>query len=101
MTRDFIHPERYSKYFELYAKALKVIPGGVNSTARAAFSGWEPHPIFVDHGDGSTLVDVDGNEYIDYLLGLGPMLLGHRPNSITAAVTDSIQSVGTVFAMPT
>lgn len=101
MSHDFIHPERYAKSAELYARALEVIPGGVNSTARAAFSGWEPHPIFASHATGSRLVDVDGNEYIDYLLGLGPMLLGHRPDSITAAVTDSIQSVGTVFAMPT
>ncbi|NNN00532.1 MAG: glutamate-1-semialdehyde 2,1-aminomutase [Acidimicrobiaceae bacterium] len=101
MTRDFIHPERYSKSFELYAKALKVIPGGVNSTARAAFSGWEPHPIFVDHGTGSRLVDVDGNEYIDYLLGLGPMLLGHRPERVTRAVSQRIESTGTVFALPT
>ncbi|HSN03069.1 MAG TPA: glutamate-1-semialdehyde 2,1-aminomutase [Acidimicrobiales bacterium] len=101
MSHDFIHPERYAKSAALYARALSAIPGGVNSTARAAFSGWEPHPIFADHGDGSTLIDVDGNEYIDYLLGLGPMLLGHRPRAITAAVTESIQGVGTVFAMPT
>jgi glutamate-1-semialdehyde 2,1-aminomutase len=101
MSRDFIHPERYAKSAELYAQALRVIPGGVNSTARAAFSGWEPHPIFADHAQGSTLVDVDGNEYIDYLLGLGPMLLGHRPEAITNAVSERILSAGTVFAMPT
>jgi glutamate-1-semialdehyde 2,1-aminomutase len=101
MSRDFIHPERYAKSAELYARALTVIPGGVNSTARAAFSGWEPHPIFADHAEGSTLVDVDGNEYIDYLLGLGPMLLGHRPTDVTDAVSERIHSAGTVFAMPT
>lgn len=100
MTRDFINPSRYSKSAALYAKALSVIPGGVNSTARAAFSGWEPHPIFVDHGTGSKLVDVDGNEYIDYLLGLGPMLLGHRPPSVTRAVEQRIHEAGTVFALP-
>ncbi len=100
MTSEFIHPERYAKSAELYAKALKVIPGGVNSTARAAFSGWEPHPIFVDHGEGSHLIDVDGNTYIDYLLGLGPMLLGHRPASVTRAVVERIESAGTVFALP-
>ena len=101
MSHDFIHPGRYAKSAELYSRALDVIPGGVNSTARAAFSGWEPHPIFAAQASGSTLIDVDGNEYIDYLLGLGPMLLGHRPESITTAVTDSIHHLGTVFAMPT
>lgn len=100
MTSEFIHPERYAKSAELYNKALTVIPGGVNSTARAAFSGWEPHPIFADHGDGSHLTDVDGNVYIDYLLGLGPMLLGHRPPSVTRAVVERIENAGTVFALP-
>jgi len=101
MTRDFIHPERYTNSAKLYSQALNVIPGGVNSTARATFSGWEPHPIFADHGTGSTLVDVDGNEYIDYLLGLGPMLLGHRPQGVTDAVTERLRAAGTIFALPT
>jgi len=100
VTDNFIHPERYTTSRKLYARALDVIPGGVNSTARAAFSGWNPHPIFVDHGTGSQLVDVDGNQYIDYLLGLGPMLLGHRPASVTAAVCERIATAGTVFALP-
>jgi glutamate-1-semialdehyde 2,1-aminomutase len=101
MPTQFLHPERYSTSAALYERACRSIPGGVNSTARAAFSGWEPHPIFVDHGTGSRVFDVDGNEYIDYLLGLGPMLLGHRPPTVTEAVTKKIHEVGTVFAMPT
>jgi glutamate-1-semialdehyde 2,1-aminomutase len=101
MSYRYLHPERYVKSAALYARALQFIPGGVNSTARAAFSGWEPHPIFAKHGAGSHIVDVDDNEYIDYLLGLGPMLLGHRPATVTEAVTDKIHQVGTVFAMPT
>jgi glutamate-1-semialdehyde 2,1-aminomutase len=101
MSTQFLHPQRYATSADLYQRALRSIPGGVNSTARAAFSGWEPHPIFADHGSGSHLFDVDGNEYIDYLLGLGPMLLGHRPPEVTEAVTSRIQAVGTVFAMPT
>ncbi len=101
MAERFVHPERYARSAELYAEARKTIPGGVNSTARATFSGWEPHPIFVDHGRGSRVVDVDGNEYIDYLLGLGPAIFGHRPAGVTAAVTEAIASRGTVFAMPT
>ena len=70
MTETYLHPERYAKSAALYKKALEFIPGGVNSTARAAFSGWQPHPIFADYGTGSHLFDADGNEYIDYLLGL-------------------------------
>jgi glutamate-1-semialdehyde 2,1-aminomutase len=85
----------------LYERACERIPAGVNSTARARFSGWEPYPLFIDHGDGAHLIDVDGNRYIDYLLGLGPMLLGHRPPSVTEAVVRAIERKGTCFALPT
>jgi glutamate-1-semialdehyde 2,1-aminomutase len=101
MTDRYLHPERYDRSRELYEKALRVIPGGVNSTARAAFTGWTPHPIFAEGGKGSKLTDVDGNVYIDYLLGLGPVIFGHRPEHITEAVVEKIRSVGTVFAMAT
>lgn len=86
---------------QLFEAACQTIPGGVNSTARATWSGWTPYPLFARSGDGSRLTDVDGNEYIDYLLGLGPMLLGHRPRRVTQAVVDFIQQRGTVFALPT
>ena len=85
----------------LFEAACKLIPGGVNSTARATWSGWSPYPLFVASGQGSRLTDVDGNEYIDYLLGLGPMIFGHRPARVTQAVVDFIQTRGTVFALPT
>jgi len=84
----------------LFAQAQEVIASGVNSTARAPSSGWSPYPLFVDHGQGSRIVDADGNEYIDYLLGLGPLLLGHRPEQVTKAVVDFITQRGTVFALP-
>ncbi len=90
-----------SRSSSLFEVACALIPGGVNSTARATWSGWNPYPLFVDTGQGSRLTDVDGNEYIDYLLGLGPMLLGHRPSRVTQAVVDFIQQRGTVFALPT
>ncbi|MGH8041455.1 MAG: aspartate aminotransferase family protein [Rudaea sp.] len=86
---------------DLFDAACQVIPGGVNSTARATWSGWTPYPLFVESGQGSRLRDVDGNEYIDYLLGLGPMIFGHRPPRVTQAVVDFIQQRGTVFALPT
>ncbi len=84
----------------LFAQAQEVIASGVNSTARTPRSGWSPYPLFVSHGKGSRIVDVDGNEFIDYLLGLGPMLLGHRPEPVTQAVIDFISQRGTVFALP-
>jgi len=84
----------------LFAQAQEVIASGVNSTARAPRSGWSPYPLFVEQGKGSRILDADGNEFIDYLLGLGPMLLGHRPEGVTKAVVDFITQRGTVFALP-
>jgi glutamate-1-semialdehyde 2,1-aminomutase len=95
------HPERTARSAALYDKACELIPAGVNSTARARFSGWDPYPLFIERGSGSHLFDVDGNRYIDYLLGLGPMLLGHRPPKVTEAVIRAITERGTVFALPT
>lgn len=94
-------PARSVRSAALYQAACDLIPGGVNSTARAPWSGWDPYPLFVERGEGAHLYDVDGNEYIDYLLGLGPMILGHRPPKVTAAVIEQIQNRGTVFALPT
>jgi glutamate-1-semialdehyde 2,1-aminomutase len=95
--------EEYERRFPtskiLFAEARKYIPAGVNSTARTTWSGWDPFPLYVEKGTGSRIVDVDGNEFIDYLLGLGPMILGHRPPLITEAVTKHINEIGTVFAL--
>lgn len=95
------NPARSARSAELFDRACATIPAGVNSTARAPWSGWDPYPLFVDRGEGAYLFDVDGNRYIDYLLGLGPMILGHRPPKVTAAVVEQIQNRGTVFALPT
>lgn len=92
--------KRTSKSADLFAQALEVIASGVNSTARAPRSGWSPYPLFIERGKGSRIYDADGNEFIDYLLGLGPMLLGHRPEQVTKAVIDFISQRGTVFALP-
>ena len=89
-----------SKSASLFAQAQQVIASGVNSTARAPRSGWSPYPLFIEHGKGSRVFDADGNEFIDYLLGLGPMLLGHCPEQVTRAVVDFISRRGSVFALP-
>lgn len=101
MSHHYRHPERSPNSAALFKTACELIPGGVNSTARAVWSGWDPYPLFVDRGEGAYLYDVDGNRYTDYLLGLGPMILGHRPKGITAAVVKAIEERGTVFALPT
>ena len=79
---------------ELFAAAEQVLPGGVGSSARGVRAGWAPYPPFVASGRGSRVTDVDGNEYVDYLMGLGPLLFGHRPPEITAAVVAAIQELG-------
>jgi len=99
-TMKYQNPARSVRSAALYKRACEFIPAGVNSTARAPWSGWDPYPLFVERGEGAHLYDVDGNEYIDYLLGLGPMILGHRPPKVTAAVVEQIQNRGTVFALP-
>jgi glutamate-1-semialdehyde 2,1-aminomutase len=101
VTSSYATSPRYLKSRALYAQACQRIPAGVNSTARTTWVGWDPYPLFVERGDGAYLHDVDGNRYIDYLLGLGPMIFGHRPPRITAAVVRAIEQRGTVFALPT
>ncbi|MDH6197175.1 glutamate-1-semialdehyde 2,1-aminomutase [Mycobacterium frederiksbergense] len=84
----------------LFERAKRTIPGGAGSTARLPRNGWNPSPVFMAEGTGSRLVDVDGNTYIDYLLGLGPMILGHRHPGVTAAVQRAIADYGTCFGLP-
>jgi glutamate-1-semialdehyde 2,1-aminomutase len=85
---------------ELFGRSSQVMPGGVGSSARSVRAGWSPYPPFISHGTGSHVFDVDGHEWVDYLLGLGPMLLGHRHPEVTAAVVRAIQEYGTVFGLP-
>jgi glutamate-1-semialdehyde 2,1-aminomutase len=83
-----------------YSAAQDVIPGGVNSGARGPQAGWVPGPPVVARGRGSRLWDIDGNEYLDYLLALGPLVHGHAHPVITEAVTRVIHEQGTMFALP-
>ena len=62
-----------------FERALQLMPGGVNSPARA-FGGVGGAPVFIDRAEGAYLFDVDGNRYIDYIGSWGPMILGHRPS---------------------
>ena len=69
--------EFYKEAKKLYERALKSIPGGASSSSRTPLEGYSPYPIFIDRAEGSKLYDVDGNEYIDFLLALGPTLTGN------------------------
>jgi glutamate-1-semialdehyde 2,1-aminomutase len=85
---------------ELFDQASEVIPGGAGSSARTAKFGWMPYPPFMVSGTGSRITDVDGHEYVDFLLGLGPMILGHRHPVVTSAVASAIGEYGTCLGLP-
>ncbi|HYP08293.1 MAG TPA: glutamate-1-semialdehyde 2,1-aminomutase [Bryobacteraceae bacterium] len=88
-----------SRSEQLFARAQKVTPGGVNSPVRA-FKGVGGSPRFIARGEGSRLVDVDGNSYIDYICSWGPLLLGHRPKVVIDALQQVLE-IGTSFGAPT
>jgi glutamate-1-semialdehyde 2,1-aminomutase len=79
-----------------YERALAVMPRGVPSSFQAA----EPRPIYLSHGEGSHVWDVDGNEYVDFHNGFGVMCVGHANPSIVAAVSERAAK-GSHFAAPT
>ena len=83
---------------QLFAEALKYIPGGVNSPVRA-FRAVGGQPFFVNRAAGCKLWDVDGHELIDYVLTWGPAILGHAHPKIIAAVKAAAEA-GTSFGVP-
>ena len=88
--------DRSQEYFK---QAGQYLAGGVGSGTRAPSSGWSPSPIYVAHGTGSHIWDVDENEYIDYLVGGGPLILGHRPQPVIDRVCQTIQERGSLFSL--
>ena len=84
---------------ELMARARAVIPGGVSSPVRA-FGGVGGEPFVVARGDGARIWDVDGREYIDYVLSWGPLVLGHAPPAVLDALDETMRR-GTSFGIPT
>lgn len=71
-----------------FEQAIKTLAGGVASSLRVT---QKPAPIYIEFGKGSHLRDVDGNEYIDYMLAYGPLILGHAPEGLTAAITKAME----------
>src|SRR4051812_9682264 len=84
---------------ELMSRAREIFPGGVNSPVRA-FRGVGGDPVVAARGDGSRIWDVDGKEYIDFVLSWGPLVLGHAPPIVLDALEKTMRD-GTSFGMPT
>src|SRR5216683_2271548 len=84
---------------ELFARAKTLLPGGVDSPVRA-FHAVGGTPRFIARGKGSTIWDVDGNRYVDYLASWGPLIAGHAHPGVVAAIQDAATR-GTSFGAPT
>ncbi len=94
---------KIKKSMELFSSALKVMPGGVSSNARLWQTAYfcpiyTPCTIFAKRAHGSHIWDVDGNRYIDYRLGFGPIILGHGYPQVTTQISKAARK-GTIFAL--
>jgi glutamate-1-semialdehyde 2,1-aminomutase len=87
------------KSAELYKKAQKYFPGGVNSPVRA-FKSVYGTPLFIEKGDGCFIWDADGNKFIDFCCSWGPLILGHNNPKVRESVTEALQN-GLSFGAPT
>src|ERR687894_1853116 len=90
---------RDTKSSALYGRALRYLPGGVNSPVRAMQSIGRD-PIFIDRAEGAEIVDVDGNRYVDYVCSWGPLIHGHAHPAVLEAVMEAA-ALGTTFGAPT
>jgi glutamate-1-semialdehyde 2,1-aminomutase len=90
---------KLTKSKNLYTIAKRYIPGGVNSPVRA-FKSVGGSPIFIKKASGSRIYDIDGNEYIDYVLSWGPMILGHSHPKVVKALKRAVEK-GTSYGAPT
>lgn len=102
MVRSAVSVERkrlnLQKSEEIFSAAKELMPGGVNSPVRA-FKSVGGQPIVFDSAKGSRVWDVDGNEYIDYVLSWGPAIIGHADDKVNAALIEAVRK-GTSFGAP-
>jgi glutamate-1-semialdehyde 2,1-aminomutase len=89
----------YSQSKDAYKEAVNLLPGGVNSPVRA-FKSVGMSPVFMERGKGSKIYDIDGNEYIDYVLSWGPLILGHADERVVSKLKEAAEK-GTSFGAPT
>ncbi|MCY1589715.1 glutamate-1-semialdehyde 2,1-aminomutase [Staphylococcus pettenkoferi] len=90
---------RYAKSERAMEEAKPLMPGGINSPVRA-FNSVDTPAIFMDHGEGSHIYDIDGNEYIDYVLSWGPLILGHKNPRVIEKLHEAVDK-GTSFGSST
>ncbi len=79
--------KNYTKSKAAFAEAVDLMPGGVNSPVRA-FGSVNMDPIFIDRGHGAKMTDIDGNEYIDYVLSWGPLIVGHTNEQVVKGIQE-------------
>ncbi len=92
--------KKLTNSFSLLERAKKVVPGQTHTFSKGYYSYVEGvYPVFLESGKGSHVHDVDGNEYIDYILGIGPILLGYSYDAVNEKVISQIKQ-GTIFSMP-
>lgn len=89
---------RFDRSLAMFDEAINLIPGGVNSPVRA-FKAVGMHPLFIREAHGSKVIDVDGNEYIDYIGSWGPLILGHSHPVVVRAVQEAA-AAGTSYGAP-
>ncbi|WP_039043054.1 glutamate-1-semialdehyde 2,1-aminomutase [Sporosarcina sp. ZBG7A] len=89
----------YTKSKQAFSKAVDLMPGGVNSPVRA-YKSVNMDPIFMESGKGAIITDIDGNEYIDYVLSWGPLILGHAEDGVVSAIQQAAVK-GSSFGAPT
>jgi len=88
-----------AKSLKLFDEAKELVPGGVLGARKPSDFIEGEYPIFLETGKGCRLVDVDGNEYIDFLCGYGPIILGYREEEVDEAVTRQIKDKGFCFTL--
>jgi glutamate-1-semialdehyde 2,1-aminomutase len=91
--------KKYTRSVEAFQEAKQYMPGGVNSPVRA-LKNVGMNPIFFERGKGSKVYDVDGNEYIDYVLSWGPLILGHTNDQVVEGI-KKVAETGSSFGAPT
>jgi glutamate-1-semialdehyde 2,1-aminomutase len=94
-----LHADRRTRSHAAFARAQALIPGGVNSPARA-FGAVGGEPVFFREATGPWLTDIDSNRYLDYIGSWGPMILGHRHPTVVAAIEAALAH-GTSYGAPT
>lgn len=85
-----------AKSYDMHEYGKQYAPLGVMGSGRY----WKPYPLYIEQAEGSHIVDVDGNRFIDYHAAYGPAILGHNHPELREAVIDSLQSKGVLFALP-